>query len=58
MRILIVYDSLHGNTEKIAQAIGDALVGEVSVRRPDGAEGAPKVEAIDLLIIGSPTHGG
>ena len=54
----IVYDSLHGNTERVAQAIGDALGGEVRVRRAGGAEGAPEVRAGDLLIVGSPTHGG
>jgi flavodoxin len=58
VRTLIVYDSVHGNTERIAQAIGDALAGEVSVCRPDGAEGTPQVEAVDLILVGSPTHGG
>ena len=29
MKTLIVYDSVHGNTEKIARAIGDAIAGEV-----------------------------
>jgi flavodoxin len=58
VRTLIVYDSLHGNTERIAQAIAETLGGEVSVRRPDGAERALQVEAVDLLIVGSPTHGG
>jgi len=58
MRALIIYDSLHGNTEKIAQAIGDALGGEVSLHRPDGVEDTPEVETLDLLIVGSPTHGG
>jgi flavodoxin I len=57
MRALIVYDSLHGNTAKVAQAIGDALAGEVSVRHVDGV-GAAEVGAVDLLIVGSPTHGG
>jgi flavodoxin len=58
MRGLIVYDSVHGNTEKVAQAVGDALAGEVRVQRPEGAEGTPTVEAVELLIVGSPTHGG
>jgi flavodoxin I len=57
MRALIVYDSLHGNTAEVAEAIGDALAGEVSVRRVDGVSTA-EVEAVDLLIVGSPTHGG
>ncbi|MBU0490614.1 MAG: flavodoxin family protein [Chloroflexi bacterium] len=57
MRTLIVYDSLHGNTAQVAQAIGDALAGEVVVRRAGEAAGA-EVKAFDLLIVGSPTHGG
>jgi flavodoxin len=54
MRTLIVYDSVHGNTEKVAQAIGDALAGEVRVCRPDEAGGA-ELNALDLLVVGSPT---
>ena len=57
MRTLIVYDSVHGNTEIIARAIGDAVAGDVSVRRVDGVSTA-EVKVIDLLIVGSPTHGG
>ena len=57
MRALIIFDSLHGNTARVAQAIGDALTGEVSVRHVDGVSAA-EVEAVDLLIVGSPTHGG
>lgn len=58
MKALVVYDSFFGNTEKIAQAIGDALgahmeaevcrVGDV---QPDQLTGSP------LLIVGSPTRG-
>ena len=29
MKALVIYDSLHGNTEKIARAIGDGLSGAV-----------------------------
>lgn len=57
MRTLIVYDSVHGNTAQIAQAIGDALTSDVSVRRASGVS-ATEVKAVDLLIVGSPTHGG
>jgi flavodoxin len=57
MKTLVVYDSVHGNTEIIARAIGDALTGEVSVRRA-GEGSAAEVEAVDLLVVGSPTHGG
>jgi flavodoxin len=57
MRALIVYDSVHGNTAQIAQAISDVLDGEVSVRRAGDVK-VGEVEAVDLLIVGSPTHGG
>jgi flavodoxin len=57
MKTLIVYDSLWGNTEKIAQAIGDALAGEAEVLRAADVDPSA-VEALDLLIVGSPTHGG
>jgi len=57
MKTLIIYDSVHGNMAKVAQAIGDALAGEVSVRRVGGVSTA-EVKSVDLLIVGSPTHGG
>lgn len=55
MKILIVYDSKYGNTEEIARAIGDAITGEVKVIRVSEASLS---ETFDLLIVGSPTHGG
>lgn len=56
MRTLIIYDSVYGNTEIIARAIGDAIPGEVQVLRV-GQVNVGDWEAIDLLIVGSPTHG-
>jgi flavodoxin len=57
MKAMVVYDSGFGNTEKIAQAIGQGLgspenveivrVGDV---KPDQVRGVP------LLIVGSPTQ--
>jgi len=57
MKSLIVYDSLYGNTEKIAKAIGAALTGEVKVLRV-GEVDPSELKTFDLLIVGSPTHGG
>jgi len=57
MKILIVYDSVYGNTEKIAKPIGCAIAGGVKtihVREADFF----LLESVDLLIIGSPTQGG
>jgi flavodoxin len=56
MNALIVYDSQYGNTEKIARAIGDAIPG---ARVLHASEAEPsELETVDLLIVGSPTHGG
>jgi len=59
MKALVVYDSFYGNTEKIAKAIGAALAppGEVKVLRP-GEVNPSGLEAVDLLVVGSPTQGG
>jgi flavodoxin len=56
MNTLVVYDSVYGNTATIAQAIGDAIPGEVQVLRV-GQVDVGELETVDLLIIGSPTHG-
>jgi flavodoxin I len=56
MKTLVVYDSLYGNTKTIAQAIGDAIPGEVQVL-PVGQVNTGDLETVDLLVIGSPTHG-
>ncbi|MFI9366566.1 flavodoxin family protein [Kitasatospora sp. NPDC053057] len=60
MRIVIVYESLFGNTHEIAEAIGDGL----REARPDAqiaclrvAEASPDATAAaDLLLVGGPTH--
>jgi flavodoxin I len=57
MRALVVYDSLYGNTEQIAKAIGGAIEGEVKVVRP-GEVGPTELEDIGLLVVGAPTQGG
>jgi flavodoxin len=59
MKVLIVYDSLYGNTEKIARAIAGAFntSDEVKVVRP-GESDLSQLEPVDLFIVGSPTHAG
>jgi flavodoxin len=59
MKALVVYDSVHGNTEQVARAIAEALalVGDVTLRRAGEADVAD-MASVDLLIVGSPTHGG
>ena len=59
MKALVVYDSVYGNTEKIARAIGEAIApsGEVKVLRV-GEANPSELTSVDLLIVGSPTHAG
>ena len=59
MKALIVYDSVYGHTEKIAQAIGKGLTNkyEYSVVKGNNV-GKNQLEELNLLIIGTPTHGG
>jgi flavodoxin I len=57
MKALVVYDSVYGNTEKIAKSIGGAITGDVKVLR--AREASPfELKSLDLLIVGSPTYGG
>jgi len=56
MKLLIIYDSLHGNTKKIADSISKSLdnskvlsVEQVSLQN---------LKDINMLVVGSPTHGG
>ncbi len=57
MKTLVIYDSLYGNTEKIAKGIGGAIKGEVKVL-PVAEVNTAELKSLDLLIIGSPTQGG
>ena len=57
MKALVVYDSVWGNTEKIAQAIGGSLgaAGDVeTVRAGDATQS--QLTGAELLVVGSPTQ--
>jgi len=56
MKTLIIYDSLYGNTEAVARAIGETTSGEVQMLKV-GEVDAGALGGVDLLIVGSPTHG-
>lgn len=58
MKVLLVYDTVEGNTEKVARAIAAALApAEVKMLRP-GEAGSADFKTVNLLIVGSPTMGG
>ena len=55
--MLVVYDSIYGNTEQIARAISSALGAGASAVRASDAD-ASALAGCGLLVVGSPTHGG
>jgi len=58
MHTLIVYESMFGNTRRIAEAIAEALRATGSEVTVAGAVDAPsELEGFDLVVVGAPTHG-
>jgi flavodoxin I len=57
MKAIVIYDSLYGNTEQIAKAIGGGIGGEVEVVRAKEVSVA-ELPSYVLIIVGSPTQGG
>jgi len=57
MRALIVYESMFGNTEKVARQVADGLAGygQVELREVSEAPAQPD-EQLDLVVLGGPTH--
>ena len=53
-KVFVIYDSVFGNTEKVAQSIAAAL-GTQAI--PVSQVEAGQLPGLDLLVIGSPTHG-
>jgi flavodoxin len=54
MNALVVYESIFGNTAKIAQAIATALKAQAL---PVGEATPEMLQGLDVLIVGSPTRG-
>ncbi len=55
MKILVVYDSYFGNTEKIAFEVGRAFGDDVPVKRPNEVN-MDELKELDYLIVGAPTR--
>lgn len=57
MKALVVYESMFGNTEKIARAVGDGLSQEMQVELREVRDAPPVItDFVDLVVIGGPTH--
>lgn len=57
MKALVVYESMFGNTEEVARAVGEGLSGEMQVEMHEVRD-APAVitDFVDLVVVGGPTH--
>lgn len=57
MKVLVVYESMFGNTEEVAVAVADGLraLAEVQLVEVDEAPVEPPPD-IDLVVAGGPTH--
>ncbi len=57
MKALVVYDSLFGNTEQVARAIGSTLGFQTDVELLRVSNVKPEhLSGLELLIVGSPTQ--
>lgn len=57
MKAVIIYDSVFGNTEKVAQSVGQALGASAEVSVLPVSEATPeRLRGADLLIAGAPTR--
>lgn len=57
MHTLVVYESMYGNTRRVAEAIGEGMKPDADVQVVPVREAtADLVEQADLLVVGGPTH--
>lgn len=57
MRGLIVYESMFGNTEFVARAIGEGLAEHMPVDLAEVGEAAVRIpDDVTILVAGGPTH--
>lgn len=58
MRALVIFDSVFGNTEKVARAIADALGSGATVEILQAPKVTPEqLLEYEILVVGSPTRG-
>jgi flavodoxin len=57
MAALVIYESMYGNTARIAEAIGAALGEQFDVELKSLPEIDQIPDGIDVLVVGGPTYG-
>jgi hypothetical protein len=55
MRALVVYESMFGNTQRIAEAIAAGISSRMNAEAVEVTNAPTSVE-VDLLVVGGPTH--
>lgn len=59
LKVLVVYDTVYGNTAKIAEALIEGIGGNQESQLIKAQEASTDhFEDVDLLLVGSPTHAG
>jgi hypothetical protein len=57
MGALVVYESMYGNTQQIAEAVGAGLSSHLPVEVVEVASAPSAIAAgVELLVVGAPTH--
>jgi hypothetical protein len=56
MRALVVYESMYGNTQRVAEAIARGLHPHFDVTLREVGHAEPELDDVDLLIVGGPIH--
>lgn len=57
MRVLVVYESIFGNTQQVAQAVADGLAAHAQVELVEVGQAESGLgDAPDLLVVGAPTQ--
>jgi flavorubredoxin len=56
MRAIVVYESIWGNTEKVARAVAAELESSMTVELFDTDSAPALLDAYDLVVVGGPTH--
>lgn len=57
MKALVMFDSMFGNTQQIAEAIAEGLATRGQVDVVSAAQTHSVGAEVDLLVVGGPTHG-
>lgn len=57
MHVLVIYESMYGNTRHVAEAIARGIDEVATVRTVAAADAKDEdLDAVDLVVVGGPTH--